>query len=137
VRNDRLIAGGTIWLTVRADAHRVRIEVEDQGGGRPALRPATQNQADRRGLRVVDERATDWGTERATHKVIWCKIARRESRHAHDHGRRRRYAQMTAEYVDAVYDAPATSFGNSAVVCTTYCVQEARALLGSFSVSSA
>jgi anti-sigma regulatory factor (Ser/Thr protein kinase) len=95
VTNAVVHARGTIWLTVHADAHRVRIEVEDQGRGRPVLRSATQNQPDGRGLRVVDELATDWGTERrATHKVIWCEIARQGSRHAHDHGRRSRYAQL-------------------------------------------
>jgi anti-sigma regulatory factor (Ser/Thr protein kinase) len=68
---------GTISVTVHSDAHWVRIEVEDQGRCRPAVRPATQNQPGGRGLRVVDKLATDWGTERrATRKVVWCEITR-------------------------------------------------------------
>ena len=70
-------ARGTICVTVQSDAHRVRIEVEDQGRGRPALRPTTQNQPDGRGLRVADKLATDWGTQRRqTLNVVWFEIAR-------------------------------------------------------------
>jgi anti-sigma regulatory factor (Ser/Thr protein kinase) len=77
VTNAVVHAGGTVLVTVHADAHWVRIEVEDQGRGRPVLRPARQNQPGGRGLGVVDQLATHWGTERrATHKVVWCEIAR-------------------------------------------------------------
>jgi anti-sigma regulatory factor (Ser/Thr protein kinase) len=77
VTNAVVHARGTIWLAVHADAHRVRMEVEDQRRGRPVLRPATQNQPAGSGLRVVDELATDWGTERHTNrKVVWFEIAR-------------------------------------------------------------
>ena len=87
-------ARGTICMTVHSDAHRVRVEVEDQGRGRPALRPTTQNQPDGRGLWVVDKLATDCGTERrATHKVVWYEIARQGGRHAHGRAPRSRYAQ--------------------------------------------
>jgi hypothetical protein len=49
----------------------------DQGHGCPVLRPPTKGQRDGRGLQMVDELATDWGTERrATHKVVWFEIAR-------------------------------------------------------------
>lgn len=81
VTNAVVHARGTIRVTVHSDAHWVRIEVEDQGSGRPVLRPATQNQPGGRGLRVVDKLATDWGTERrANDKVVWCEIARQSSR---------------------------------------------------------
>jgi anti-sigma regulatory factor (Ser/Thr protein kinase) len=84
-------ARGTMRVTVHSDAHWVRIEVEDQGRGRPALRPATQDQPEGRGLRLVDKLATDWGTERrATHKVVWCEIARQGGRHAHGRASRSR-----------------------------------------------
>jgi anti-sigma regulatory factor (Ser/Thr protein kinase) len=77
VTNAIVHARGSICVTVHADAHWVRIEVEDHGRGRPVLRPATQNQAKGRGLGVIDKLATDWGTEqRATHKVVWFEIAR-------------------------------------------------------------
>ena len=78
VTNAVVHARGTISVTVHSDAHWVRIEVEDQGRGRPVLRPETQNQQHGgRGLRVVDKLATDWGTERrATRKVVWCEITR-------------------------------------------------------------
>ena len=73
VTNAVVHARGMICLTVHTDAHWVRIEVEDQGRGRPVRRPATLDQVDGRGLLVVDKLATDWGTERrATHKVVWC-----------------------------------------------------------------
>jgi anti-sigma regulatory factor (Ser/Thr protein kinase) len=77
VTNAFVHARGVICLTVHTDAHWVRIEVEDQGGGRPVRRSATLDQVDGRGLLVVDQLATDWGTERrATHKVVWFEIAR-------------------------------------------------------------
>jgi anti-sigma regulatory factor (Ser/Thr protein kinase) len=77
VTNAVVHAPGTICLTVHSDAHGVRIEVEDQGRGRPAQRPTTRNQPDGRGLQVVDNLATDWGTiRRASNKVVWCEIAR-------------------------------------------------------------
>jgi anti-sigma regulatory factor (Ser/Thr protein kinase) len=67
----------TICLTVPTDANWVRIEVEDQGRGRPVLRSTTEDQLEGRGLQVVDKLATDWGTQRrATHKVVWFEIAR-------------------------------------------------------------
>jgi anti-sigma regulatory factor (Ser/Thr protein kinase) len=77
VTNAVVHARGPICLTVHTDAHWVRIEVEDAGHRRPALRAATLDAVDGRGLLVVDKLATDWGTEqRATHKVVWFEIAR-------------------------------------------------------------
>ena len=77
VTNAAAHARGMICLTVHADTHWVRIEVEGQGRGRPVLRPAKQDQLDSRGLRIVDALATDWGSERrATNKVVWCEIVR-------------------------------------------------------------
>lgn len=77
VTNAVVHAGGTIRLTVHADAHWVRIEVEDQGRGRAVRRPAKRNEPDGRGLGVVDKLATDWGTQRRhNHKVVWCELAR-------------------------------------------------------------
>jgi anti-sigma regulatory factor (Ser/Thr protein kinase) len=68
---------GMICLTVHADTHWVRIEVEDDGRGRLMLRPAKRDQLDGRGLMVVDKLATDWGIERrASQKMVWFEIAR-------------------------------------------------------------
>jgi hypothetical protein len=37
----------------------------------------TQDHLNGRGLRVFDELATDWGTQRRdNHKVVWCEITR-------------------------------------------------------------
>jgi anti-sigma regulatory factor (Ser/Thr protein kinase) len=77
VTNAVVHAPGRISLTVHADAHWVRIEVEDQEPSPPLVRPATQDELNGRGLGVVDKLATDWGTQqRATHKVVWFEIAR-------------------------------------------------------------
>jgi anti-sigma regulatory factor (Ser/Thr protein kinase) len=46
VTNAVVHARGTIRLTVHTDAHWVQIEVEDQGHGRPVLRPRTRDQRD-------------------------------------------------------------------------------------------
>jgi anti-sigma regulatory factor (Ser/Thr protein kinase) len=77
VTNAVVHARGSICVTVHADAHWVRIEVEDHGRGRPVLRPTRKDEPDGRGLAVVDKLATDWGIEqRATQKVVWFEIAR-------------------------------------------------------------
>jgi anti-sigma regulatory factor (Ser/Thr protein kinase) len=77
VTNAVVHARGAICLTVHANTHWVRIEVEDPGHRRPVLRSATLDEVDGRGLLVVDKLATDWGTEeRASHKVVWFEIAR-------------------------------------------------------------
>lgn len=77
VTNAVVHAPGRISLTVHTDAHWVRIEVQDQGRRPPILRSATQDQLNGRGMRVVDELATDWGTQRRhNQKVVWFEIAR-------------------------------------------------------------
>jgi anti-sigma regulatory factor (Ser/Thr protein kinase) len=77
VTNAVVHAPGRISLSVHADAHWVRIEVQDQEPGPPTARAATRDELNGRGLGVVDKLATDWGTEqRATHKVVWFEIAR-------------------------------------------------------------
>jgi anti-sigma regulatory factor (Ser/Thr protein kinase) len=77
VTNAVVHAPSRISLTVHTDAHWVRIEVQDQGRGRPVLRRATKDELNGRGLHVVDKLATDWGTQRRhNHKVVWFEIAR-------------------------------------------------------------
>ena len=77
VTNAVVHARSGVRATVHVDAHWVRVEVEDQGPGRPLVRPFTRDQPNGRGLGVVETLATDWGTERrAQCKVVWFEIAR-------------------------------------------------------------
>jgi anti-sigma regulatory factor (Ser/Thr protein kinase) len=77
VTNAVVHARSSVRVTVHTDAHWVRVEVEDQGRGRPLVRPFTRDQPNGRGLGVVERLATDWGTERrAQRKVVWFEIAR-------------------------------------------------------------
>jgi serine/threonine-protein kinase RsbW len=77
VTNAAVHAGGCIRMTVHADSHWVRVEVEDAGTGEPVLRPSTPDELKGRGLAVVDRLSTDWGTDRhKDHKVVWFEIAR-------------------------------------------------------------
>jgi anti-sigma regulatory factor (Ser/Thr protein kinase) len=54
--------GGTPF-TVRVDRSedRVRVEVTDEGGGRPQLRERATRAVSGRGLRLVDDLAAAWG----------------------------------------------------------------------------
>jgi anti-sigma regulatory factor (Ser/Thr protein kinase) len=77
VTNAVVHARSAVRVTVHVDAHWVRVEVEDEGTGRPLVRPFTRDQLNGRGLGVVDRLATDWGAERRAHcKVVWFEIAR-------------------------------------------------------------
>ena len=64
VTNVVVHARSDVRTTVHFDAHWVRVEVEDEGPSRPLLRPFSRDEAEGRGLGVVDKLATDWGTER-------------------------------------------------------------------------
>ena len=77
VTNAVVHARSGVRVTVHVDAHWVRVEVEDQGPGRPTVRPFMRDQPTGLGLDVVKELATDWGTERRGQcKVVWFEIAR-------------------------------------------------------------
>jgi anti-sigma regulatory factor (Ser/Thr protein kinase) len=77
VTNATVHARSKIRVTVHVDTHWVRIEVDDEGSGRPVLRSTSPTQIKGRGLSVVDRLSTDWGTdEHEDYKTVWFEIAR-------------------------------------------------------------
>lgn len=78
-------AGGpkaVIRVAIRAAADRLRIEVADGATGRPHVDSPDSDTESGRGLLLVSEISTDWGTYPvrpgsgpATGKVVWCEIA--------------------------------------------------------------
>lgn len=75
------------WLRVAWDGRAVEVEVEDDGPGRPTLRPLNPTTTSGRGLALVDRIADGWGIaatpepaaprpHEATHhgKVVWARI---------------------------------------------------------------
>jgi serine/threonine-protein kinase RsbW len=77
VTNAALHAQRKIRLTVYVDSHWVRVEVEDEGQGEPVLRPPAPTSLHGRGLAVVEQLSTDWGTDRHDgRKVVWFEVAR-------------------------------------------------------------
>jgi anti-sigma regulatory factor (Ser/Thr protein kinase) len=77
VTNAVVHARSGVRVTIHLDPHRVRVDVEDQGPGRPLVRPFTRDRPNGRGLWIVDRLATEWGTERhAKRKIVWFEVAR-------------------------------------------------------------
>jgi serine/threonine-protein kinase RsbW len=77
VTNAAVHARSKIRVTVHVDTHWVRVEVDDEGPGKPVLRQPSPSQIKGRGLAVVDRLSTDWGTdEHENHKTVWFEIAR-------------------------------------------------------------
>ena len=69
---------GPVLVRLSAGDARVRLEVHDRGGGRPALRPAdpTGRTLGGWGLRMVDQLADAWGTEVGDRRtVVWVELA--------------------------------------------------------------
>jgi signal transduction histidine kinase len=70
-------------LRVAWDGDVVRIEVEDDGPGRPTLRPMSATTTSGRGLALVDQIADDWGIIEADpdapgrRKAVWASISLR------------------------------------------------------------
>jgi anti-sigma regulatory factor (Ser/Thr protein kinase) len=68
-------------LRVAWDGQVVRIEVEDDGPGRPTLRPMSATTTSGRGLALVDQIADTWGIIEAEpdatgrRKAVWASIA--------------------------------------------------------------
>jgi len=56
---------GPVALTLGANDDRIRVDIEDQGGGAPVLPPADPQHrgAGGWGLRLVDALADDWGID--------------------------------------------------------------------------
>jgi anti-sigma regulatory factor (Ser/Thr protein kinase) len=72
-------------LSVGWDGHSVQVEVEDDGPGRPTLRPMNPTTTSGRGLALVDQIADDWGVaapptpeeitpDHQHGKVVWARI---------------------------------------------------------------
>ncbi|MGH9243159.1 MAG: ATP-binding protein [Acidimicrobiales bacterium] len=64
-----------VHISRRGDA--IRLEVDDQGGGKPRLLPlADPTAASGRGLRIVERLASSWGVDRLPTggKRVWCEL---------------------------------------------------------------
>lgn len=60
-------------LRILAWTQRLRVEVEDQGGGLPVQRTARFEDTSGRGLLLVDVLSDDWGVvEGPRGKTVWC-----------------------------------------------------------------
>jgi anti-sigma regulatory factor (Ser/Thr protein kinase) len=69
---------GPIHLTLTNLPNRIRVEVHDQGGGHPAIRPIqpTGPDAGGWGLRMVDKLVDTWGTTTTgNHTMVWIEHA--------------------------------------------------------------
>lgn len=77
VATNALVHGsGDVRVSVRAEDHRVRVEVADDGPGWPQPRRAGAEAEGGRGLALVEALATRWGTRpEGEGKVVWFEIA--------------------------------------------------------------
>ncbi|HRE01108.1 MAG TPA: ATP-binding protein [Ilumatobacteraceae bacterium] len=73
VSNAVLHGSGEVTVTVmECDDGGVRVEVRNQGSGRPVLRHPRPNDLSGRGLRLVDELSTRWGLDsRGGTTLVW------------------------------------------------------------------
>lgn len=63
-------------LRVVASPHRLRVEVRDDGAGRPVRRASTCQDASGRGLLLVEALADAWGVDdHAIGKTVWAEFA--------------------------------------------------------------
>jgi anti-sigma regulatory factor (Ser/Thr protein kinase) len=70
-------AGGPCTLAVALVPDRVRVEVFDGSTRRPVPEPRDSHRIGGWGLQIIDELATQWGSEpRADGKVVWCEVGR-------------------------------------------------------------
>jgi anti-sigma regulatory factor (Ser/Thr protein kinase) len=76
VTNAVLHSGGPITLWVEGNPDAIRVAVGDRGAARPMLQSVGEGSDHGRGIRIVDEVATRWGTELADDdgKVVWFEI---------------------------------------------------------------
>jgi anti-sigma regulatory factor (Ser/Thr protein kinase) len=70
--------GGDLTVRVELDPSRLRIEMEDRGGGTPRLQPfQPPSSLHGRGLQIVDHVADRWGTTPSpteSGKIVWLEI---------------------------------------------------------------
>lgn len=67
--------GGGFEVRVVRSATSVTVEVDDPGSGLPLRRDPAPFDSDGRGLRIVEELATDWGVRQHERgKVVWFRL---------------------------------------------------------------
>jgi two-component sensor histidine kinase len=75
VTNSVKHAGAAPELTLDWDGARLRVEVFDEGEGRPVRRKADMTATSGRGLALVDAVADRWGViERDAGKAVWAEL---------------------------------------------------------------
>jgi hypothetical protein len=75
VTNSVKHAGASPELTLDWDGRILRIEVYDEGEGRPVVRPPDVTSTSGRGLALVDAVADRWGVEdRGSGKAVWAEL---------------------------------------------------------------
>ena len=75
VTNAVTYARTPIGLTLRTTGDALRIEVTDESSAPPAMARSSADALGGRGLLMVDQLATTWGSERRGHgKVVWAVI---------------------------------------------------------------
>jgi anti-sigma regulatory factor (Ser/Thr protein kinase) len=75
VANAVLHTGTPIEVVVRADEDRVRVEVHDGSPQLPVRKHYSTMSGTGRGLLLVEQMSSDWGSKRTDHgKVVWFEI---------------------------------------------------------------
>jgi anti-sigma regulatory factor (Ser/Thr protein kinase) len=77
VRHAGVSAGEMILLSIALDDARLRVEVQDSGGGfTPAVQEPDPARASGWGLYLVEELADRWGVERGAATRVWFELDR-------------------------------------------------------------
>jgi anti-sigma regulatory factor (Ser/Thr protein kinase) len=80
VTNSVLHARSDVELSISLDENTLRVEVRDENPQAPIRRDFSLSAATGRGLVLVEELSSDWGTEPANHgKVVWFELASKAS----------------------------------------------------------
>ena len=66
---------GAVTLHVTRGAHRIQVEVDDEGRSQPAVQGIDTDAVGGRGLLLLDELASQWGVDRhSTGKTVWFRF---------------------------------------------------------------
>jgi anti-sigma regulatory factor (Ser/Thr protein kinase) len=80
VTNSVLHAGSDVELLVSLHENTLRVEVRDENPQAPMRKDFSLSAATGRGLVLVEELSSDWGSEPANHgKVVWFELASKAS----------------------------------------------------------